>query len=353
MPDAAREQLEVRFELLALAPGFLEPRHALAELAVGVGRHVRVGGELRGFLLQPHQVGARLLMAVEPGSGFGAERGAPLGIEPPVAIELGPILRFDLRQAVELGPDRRVVVLQRVDVGIQRGELRVQTLDRVLDPQRGVEQRLGVAGRGLVEHAQRLVRGGVAGPRVGGALQPRLQRVQAAVLLVGRHHLVEMLLAHERALLELLGVEPQQVLADRVFVLALQVTGGELLAAPVPHRHRALVEVADQRVALAAALELQLDAVGAAVPRPPALERRDRPVGALVVRQAVQRRHDRRQQRGLAALVVIDDQRQAPGIEAVLAAQHAEAVGLEPEQLHPPISSHIGVTSRSRNASSP
>src|SRR5439155_17796163 len=118
----------------------------------------------------------------------------------------------------------------------------------------------------------RFARGGVAAARIGGALQPHVERSSATRLLVAGDHLLQLALAHERALLELLGVEAEQGLADRELVAALAEARSDLLAAIVPHLDRAALEIAPDRDRLAPGLELELDAERSAVPRPPALE---------------------------------------------------------------------------------
>src|SRR5439155_16965514 len=147
--------------------------------------------------------------------------------------------------------------------------------------------------------------------------------------------------------------ERQQALATRILVLPLAELRGHVLPAAAPHRHGAMVEVARDGVALPFALEVELHAVRAAVPRAPALEGRQRPVAAPIAVQPVERGRDRGQERGLAALVVVEDHGHSVGIERDLPAQRAEAVGLEPEELHDSRSSWIGITSLSWKASRP
>lgn len=188
---------------------------------------------------------------------------------------------------------------------------------------------------------------------VSAALSRRAQRRGAARLLVAGHHLVEIALAHERAFLELGDVEAEQLLADRILVAARKKLGRHLAAVGLEDPDRAALEVAVDAQPPRQHLELQLDSERTALPRPPPVARRQHAVRAAVVLQAVERRRDRGEQRGLAALVVVDDQVQPVGRESPLAAQRAEAVDLQAQQLHDTTSSPSGETSRRRNASSP
>src|SRR6185369_3438664 len=114
-------------------------------------------------------------------------------------------------------------------------------------------------------------------------------------------------LAPERALGEFLGVEAEQLLADGEVVALGEEVRGDVLAALVPHLGRAGAEVAHDRVALALALDLELDAVAPAVPRPPAVEgRQQRAVPPAVTVEPVEAGDDRVEQARLAALVEID-----------------------------------------------
>src|SRR6185436_11427076 len=103
---------------------------------------------------------------------------------------------------------------------------------------------------------------------------------------------------------------------------------------------------------------LDLDPIGSAVPRTPAVERRDHLVRAAVVVETVETGRDRAQQRGLAALVVVEQQSEAVTVEGVFAAQRAETVEPQPSDPHAgssasSSSSYAGTTSLSRKASSP
>src|SRR5262249_15473906 len=153
----------------------------------------------------------------------------------------------------------RQLALQSLDLRIELVSLGLDALDRVLDQAGELDLGAGVLlDRGL-EHLDRLGGVGVAAAGVGGALEPRLQRRGAPRLLFLRDHLVEVDLAHEGALLELLEVEPEQLVADREAVPAVAELGGDLLAAPVPDLDRAAPEIPAHRVGLAAALELELE----------------------------------------------------------------------------------------------
>src|SRR5262249_10298527 len=129
-------------------------------------------------------------------------------------------------------------------------------------------------------------------------------------------------------------VEPQQLATERELILADAELGAHVLAAPVPHLDRAAVEVSPHAVELAVAQQLELDAIRSAAPRTPAVERRDRTMGATIRLDPVERRAHRREQRRLAALVVVEDQVQALRVEGKVAAQRAEPVDLQPQQLH-------------------
>src|SRR5215467_6364261 len=103
----------------------------------------------------------------------------------------------------------------------------------------------------------------------------------------------EIVLPYQRALLELGFVEAEELLSDRVEILAGAELGGDFLTALVPHFDRAAREVTLDRVADAVRLAVELDAEDRAFPRPPALERRDHAVRAAIVVEPVERGGDR------------------------------------------------------------
>ena len=75
--------------------------------------------------------------------------------------------------------------------------------------------------------------------------------------------------------------------------------------------------------------------------------------GPTIVVEPVQRRGDGREQRRLAALVLVEHDVDAVARERPLALERAETVDAESQQLHSATSSHCGTTSRTRKASSP
>ena len=312
----------------------VEPRHGVTEFGLGRGRDPGHRGQRLG--LRPESLhlappGGVLLEAV---AHLGRARAAPLGLEPGEALACLLLALHDPRQLLEIRRHALEVVLQGVDLGIQQLALGLESLDRGLDPERGTELGAGIGLRGPLQRPQRLDRVGVTDSRVGGVLEPRLERRGAPRLLVARHHLLELALADERALLELRRVEPQAHLPDRELVLAEAIGFRHLATAVVPHLHRAALEVARHRELLPGGLELELDPVGAAPPGAPALERGEKSMGPLVAVEAVERGRDGGEEARLAALVLVEYQVEAVGREAVFAAQGPEAVGLEPQQLH-------------------
>ena len=329
--------------------------------ALGVRRHVGQRRECFDFRAALRQFGAAPVVLLEPLRG--------------VARAQRDSVRFECAQA---GAQRQLFLVERGNAFQRAGHFRVgvfkaaklrglelahalEPLHRVLDGQRRAEHRRVERLEGGLERLDRLDRAGVTRARVGGAFEPRLQRGGTAVLLELGHDIRELALAPERALGELVGIKTQQRLADREPVLL----GGEVrrhvLATVVEHLDRAAREVARDRVLLAIALDVELEPVGAAIPRTPAFERRDgAAVAPRITVQSVEPRDDAVQQAGLAALVLVDHQIQARGVKVPLAAQQAEAIRLEPEEFHASTSSggadmasHAGVTSRSRKASSP
>ena len=305
-----------------------------------VGRHGGVGGERRGLGAQLVDLGAARLVALEPAARLVGAAREPRGVGAGEPRAHRALVVAEAGERLERTGDRAVVVLERVHVGLECLAQRLEPADHVLDPDRGAELGREELGRGPVECRDRLDRARIAGARVGCLLEACVQRRHAAILLLVGDDLLELALAQERALRELLDVEAEELLPDGEVVLAGEELGGDLLSAPVPYLDGAAGEIALHGVALAAGIELELDAVVALIPRAPALERRQQPAEvAAVAVEAVERGRDRLQQARLAALVLVDDEREPVRIEHVVRAQRTEAVGPESQDLHASISS--------------
>ena len=342
-----------RLEPLDAAQRLLVARDRLAQLGFGVRGQLGGALELGGLLLELRHLGERLLVVLELAAHVLRQPRAALVLElAQLVLERALLLRQAL-QVVErrLGHDQRGV--QLTDLGLDLVTLAREPLDGVVHGAGEVELRRVVAAERLVEHAQRLRGVRVADVRVGGVLEPGLERRSALRLVVGRHHFGQLALREQRALLELGAIEPEEHLPHRVLVAAFEEAGGHLGAAPVEHGHGAGVEVARDGVLPQRTLNVELDAIGAPVPRAPALERRQHAVRSAVAVEPVERGGECGEQRRLAALVVVDHDVHAIGRERPLALQWAEAVHAQAHEPHSATSSHCGTTSRTRNASRP
>src|SRR5262249_10505878 len=129
------------------------------------------------------------------------------------------------------------------------------------------------------------------------------------------------------------------LLPHRELVLPHAELVGHVLAASVPDLHVPVGEVAPDRVGLPALLDLELHPERSPVPGLEALERGEQAFLAPVAVEPVEPCLEGGDQGGLAALVVVDDERQTVGGEAELAAQPAETVDLESKNPHSPRSS--------------
>ena len=143
------------------------------------------------------------------------DRVAPPVIERPHPLAQVPLLVVEAHQRLERLRDLRVIVLQGLELGLEGRLLQLEALDGGVHGAGGLHLGLGVAANRGFQHAQRLGGVGVADPRVGRALEPRVKGRAAALLLVGRRDIDRQQLAqridrqvHLAAFLALMPIVP-------------------------------------------------------------------------------------------------------------------------------------------------
>ena len=343
----------MRVRMIERAHGLVVTREQIAQVTLGARGDRGAGGQFGGLDLESCDLGERLVLLGDPLAQRARVPGATLDLERAQVLLQLLLLLPQLLQLIDRRLDLEQSRIELTQTDLALGALGLEPHEGVVERARETDLGRLVFAQRAVEHAQRLGGVGVADVRVGGVLESALERRTAPRLLIARHDGVEFALRQPGALLELGAIEPEEALTDRVLVATLEEGRGHLAAGAIEHRDDAAIEIARDAVVARGALQIECDAIRPVVPRPPAIERRQHAMRATIVIEPVQRRGDGREQRRLAALVLIEHDVDAVARERPLALECAETVDAESQQLHSATSSHCGTTSRTRKASSP